>query len=109
MASMCLLFVGLFKILQGKLYAPYLWVELKGTNNMVSGALTGSLIMFQYALSLVMLWPMIVIRFVSCTVPLQEAYDFTWKKYSTDLVRTVLWLVFTLGGSTMLLFGTLLE
>ena len=44
--SICLLFIGLFKIIQGKINAPYLWIELKATNNTLSGAMAGSLFMF---------------------------------------------------------------
>ena len=109
MASLSLLAVGSFRILQGRIKAPYLWLELKLNNNLVCLSLTGSLIMFQYPLSLVMLFPMFAIRFVECTVPMQSAYDFSWKKYATGLVKTILWLAFFTVTTVLLLFGTMLD
>ena len=70
MGSLSLLYIGIFRILQGKLYAPYLWYELKVNNNLLLTALTGSLIMFQYPLCLLMLYSMIILRFASCVVPI---------------------------------------
>ena len=109
MASLAMFSVAIFKIVQGKTNAPYLWLELKTTNNIVAASLTGALIMFQYPLSLVMIYPMIFARFVSCVVPITEAYDFSWQNYFVNLIRTVLWLALIIGATIFLLFGTLLE
>ena len=43
-ASFSLVAVGLFKILQGSLNAPYLWLELKHTNSMVLAAFVACLV-----------------------------------------------------------------
>lgn len=109
MICLSLLSIGVFKIVQGKMYAPYLWLELKIANNVLATAVTTALIMFQYPLTLVMLYPMISMRFISCVVPIPEAYDFSWKKYGGDLVRTILWLALIIVATIFLLFGTLLE
>ena len=45
-ACISLLFVGIFKMVQGRVYAPYLWMELKTTNYLMMAAMTGGLIMF---------------------------------------------------------------
>lgn len=108
-ASTCLLFIGVSKILQGKIYAPYLWIELKATNNTLQGALTGSFFMFQYPLALMMFVPMIIIRFISCVVPNPEAYDFTWRKYFVDLAWTVVWLALTFTFFILLFFGSTID
>ena len=109
MICLSLLSIGVFKIVQGKMYAPYLWLELKIANNVLATAVTTALIMYQYPLTLVMLYPMISMRFISCVVPIPEAYDFSWKKYGVDLVRTILWLALIIVATIFLLFGTLLE
>ena len=46
MACFSLLTVGIFKLIQGNCNAPYLWLELKVTNNTVLIALVSSLVMF---------------------------------------------------------------
>jgi len=107
----CVSVLLLFQIVQtlAKFNAPYLWLELKVFNNLIMSALTGSIIMFQYPLSLIMLYPMIVISFTSCLRPIPSAYDFTYANYSRSVLQTLLWLTFSLGGATLLVFGTLLD
>ena len=109
LASGSLLYIGVFKILQGKMKATYLWLDLKVNNTYASAITTGALIMFQYSLSTVMLFQIIIMRFVSCTVPLTEAYDFSWKDYGIRLVRTIVWLVITISIVVFLLLGTFID
>ena len=109
MSCITLLSVGIFKMLQGKTHAPYLWLELKVTNNTVLIALVSSLVMFQYPLALVIILMMVVMRFAHCLVPITDAYDFTWRSYAINATFCVVWLIATLGGIGLLVFGTVLE
>ena len=56
-----------------------------------------------------MIYPLIVTRFVSCVVPIQEAYDFTWSKYVIDLVKTIVWLALMITITIFIIFGTVFE
>lgn len=109
MASLTLLSAGIFKMVQGKMHAPYLWLELKVLNNQMLAALVSSLVMFQYPLALMILQVMIVLRFSYCMVPQESAYDFSWKSYFINAAVCVVWLLLTIGGSILLLFGTMID
>ena len=89
--------------------APYLWIELKVINNVLMSAVVGSLIMFQYTAAMLGLYAMVVLRFSSCLAPVRDSYDFSWKNYIISVLRTLAWLATTLGGGSLLLFGTILE
>ena len=67
--SFSLIAVGIFRILQGKLNAPYLWLELKTTNNAIVTALCATMVMFQYPLALMVCAMLLVLRFTYCLVP----------------------------------------
>ena len=108
-ASLSLLFVGIFRLLQGSVYAPYLWLELKVLNMTVLTALVASLVLYQYTLALLILLLMVVMRFAACMVPIQEAYDFTWSSHIIRSVICVVWLIFTIGSGIVIFLGTILE
>lgn len=91
------------------MHAPYLWLELKVTNQVLLTALAAALVLFQYPLALMICLIMVVMRFTYCMVPMTEIHDFTWRSYAINATFCVVWLALTLGGSFMLLFGTVLE
>lgn len=108
--SFSLLALGVFKLLQGKIHAPYLWLELKVINNLLLSAVAGSLIMFQYPIAIMTCFIMIVMRFSTCLVPMPDAhYDFTWRSFGIRAVLCVVWLVLTIGVIFTVLFGTVAE
>ena len=72
-------------------------------------ALTGSLIMFQYPLSLILLYTMILLRFVSCLVPQRGSIERSWGKYARDSLKTVVWITLVCSGLIFFMFGTLLD
>ena len=109
MACLTMLTVAIFKLIQGSTYAPYLWLELKVTNNTFLTALVSSLVMFQYPLALIIISMMVVMRFAHCLVPMTDAYDFTWKSYFVNGTFGVVWTVVTATALALVLFGTVLE
>ena len=109
MACLSMLSVAIFKLIQGKTHAPYLWLELKMTNNTVLIALVSSLVMFQYPLALIIILMMVVMRFAHCLVPITEAYDFTWKSYAINATFCVVWLLATIGCIGLLVLGTVFD
>ena len=104
-----MLSVAIFKLIQGSTHAPYLWLELKVTNNTFLTALVASLVMFQYPLALMILLMMVVMRFSYCLVPMPENYDFTWRSYAINGTFAVVWTILMAAGIGIVLIGTVLE
>ena len=108
--SFSLLAVGIFKLVQGRTYAPYLWLELKLINNLLLTAVASSMIMFQYPIAILACLILIVMRFARCLVPMPEThYDFTWRSFGISAVLSVLWLTLSLGVILTGLLGTVVE
>lgn len=101
-----LLFVGVFKMLQGKINAPYLWLQLKVFNVTLLTALASSLVMFHYPIALLICFVIMVLRFSYCMVPMMESYDFSWNSYFFNATFCVVWLLLTISVLTMTFFGT---
>lgn len=108
-ACLSLLSIAVFKLVQGSIYAPYLWLELKVTNNTFLTAFVSSTVMFQYPIALIIISVMVVLRFTHCLVPMTESYDFSWRSYFINATCCVVWLIATISALSLLLFGTILE
>ena len=48
-------------------------------------------------------------RFAHCLVPIEKAYDFSWRAYTVNTVTCVVWVTLTIICFIALLFGTVLE
>ena len=112
--TICCLSIGsfvIFSLIQviSGVSVPHLWIDLKVTNNNVMTALTGSLIMFQYPLSLILLYTMILLRFVSCIFPIRGPLQRSMCSYIQDVVKTVLSLTMVIGALVFLVFGTAID
>ena len=76
-SSSCL-FIGLFKLIQGRTYAPEIWYYLKTVNAFTTTAIGGTIIMFQYPAALMICVIDFVLLFLYPVVPLTQAHDFSW-------------------------------
>ena len=108
MSCLSLLSLAGFKLVQGQMYAPFLWLELKSLNYFLLTGLSASLITFHYPMSLLIALVMVVQRFATCLVPMPQTYDFSLATYALESICCVFWLLATMGGAGLLLFGTLL-
>ena len=78
-------------------------------NQTLLTAFSSALVLFQYPLALFVCLIMVIMRFTYCMKPNDSAYDFTWRSYAINAVFCIIWLIFTIGGFFLLIFGTVLD
>ena len=103
------LFLGAFKLVQGRCHAPELWYYIKTLNAFVFSAFGATFIMFQYPITLVICQTQLVMLLTYPLVPLTEAKDFTWTRYIIKATVSIVWLCLTITGLALIVFGTILD
>ena len=103
------LFLGLFKLIQGRTYAPEIWYYTKTINALLMGSVGGALIMIQYPVSLMIGTIQFVMLFIYPIVPLTQTLDFSWKSYISSATVSIAWLTFSLSVVVFIIFGTTVD
>ena len=102
-------FLGVFKLVQGRTHAPEIWYYIKSLNAFIISVAAGCLIIFQYPQSLLICLIEFIMLFVYPVVPLTTAFDFSWKKYIFRATLSIVWLTVVLSGVVLILFGTIID